>query len=84
MAAYCAGRLMLNGRRMRSIASITGDGTLSTITVKLNGVVILDDAEIKGKTGGARNEPEGTPGLLRLQGHGNPTQFRNIWVVDVK
>jgi Domain of Unknown Function (DUF1080) len=54
------------------------------ITLKHNGVNILDNAEIVGKTGGARNEPEGTPGLLRLQGHGNPLQFRNIWVVEKK
>src|ERR1019366_2494824 len=54
------------------------------ITVKHNGVVIHDNAEIKSKTGGARGEPEGTPGVLRLQGHGNPLQFRNIWVVEKK
>jgi hypothetical protein len=52
------------------------------ITVKLNGVVIQDDTPIKGKTGGARGDPEGTPGSLQLQGHGNPLQFRNIWVVE--
>jgi hypothetical protein len=54
------------------------------ITVKHNGVVILDDAEIPGVTGGARGDPEGTPGPLQLQGHGNPLQFRNIWVVEKK
>jgi hypothetical protein len=54
------------------------------ITLKHNGVVVHDDAEIKGTTGGARSEPEGTPGLLRLQGHGNPLQFRNIWVAEKK
>jgi hypothetical protein len=54
------------------------------ITVKFNGVVVHDDVEIKGKTGGARNEDEGTPGPLQLQGHGNPLQFRNIWVVEKK
>lgn len=54
------------------------------ITLKHNGVVILDDAEIKGKTGGARGEPEGTPGPIQLQGHGNPLQFRNIWIVEKK
>jgi hypothetical protein len=52
------------------------------ITVKLNGAVIHDDVEIKGKTGGARADPEGTPGPLQLQGHGNPLQFRNIWIVE--
>lgn len=54
------------------------------ITARLNGVIIHDNAEIVGKTGGARNEPEGTPGVLRLQGHGNPLQFRNFWVVEKK
>jgi hypothetical protein len=52
------------------------------ITAKHNGVIIHDDAEILGTTGGARAEPEGTPGPLRLQGHGNPVQFRNIWIVE--
>jgi hypothetical protein len=51
------------------------------ITLRHNGVVVHDNAEIAGVTGGARKEPEGTPGVLRLQGHGNPLQFRNIWVV---
>jgi hypothetical protein len=54
------------------------------LTLKHNGVVVHDDVEIKGKTGGARGEPEGTPGSLQLQGHGNPLQFRNIWVVEKK
>lgn len=54
------------------------------MTLKLNGVVIHDNLEITGKTGGSRNEPEGTPGPIKLQGHGNPLQFRNIWIVEKK
>ncbi len=54
------------------------------ITAKLNGVVIHDNAAIAGVTGGSRNEPEGTPGPFILQGHGNPLQFKNIWVVEKK
>lgn len=54
------------------------------ITVKLNGIVVHDNAEIKGVTGGARMEPEGTPGPFLLQGHGNPLQYRNIWVIEKK
>ncbi|HZZ72324.1 MAG TPA: DUF1080 domain-containing protein [Pirellulales bacterium] len=54
------------------------------ITLKHNGVLIHDNAKISGITGGSRNEPEGTPGPLKLQGHGNPLQFRNIWIVEKK
>ena len=53
-------------------------------TVRHNGVVIHDDLEITGPTGGHRSDPEGTPGPLLLQGHGNPLQFRNIWIVEKK
>lgn len=54
----------------------------AVITVKLNGIVIHDNFSIPGKTGGSRNEPLGTPGPIKLQGHGNPLQFRNIWIVE--
>jgi len=54
------------------------------LTLKLNGVVVQDNIEINGKTGGARSNPEGTPGPFQLQGHGNPLQYRNIWVVEKK
>jgi hypothetical protein len=65
--------------------AVSEDGKVTKkarITLKHNGVLVHDNAEIAGKTGGARNEPEGTPGVLRLQGHGNPLQFKNIWVVE--
>ncbi len=54
------------------------------LTLKHNGVAVHHDIEINGKTGGARNDPEGTPGPLQLQGHGNPLQYRNVWVVEKK
>jgi hypothetical protein len=54
------------------------------ITVKFNGVVIHDDVQIKRNTEDPNNKNEGTPGALRLQGHGNPVQFRNIWIVEKK
>jgi uncharacterized protein (TIGR03000 family) len=56
----------------------------SRITCKLNGITIHDNVEIPGPTGGAWPQPEGTPGPLILQGHGNPLQFRNIWIVEKK
>ena len=54
------------------------------ITLKHNGVVVHDNAEITGPTGGHRADPEGTPGPIKLQGHGNPLQFRNLWIVEKK
>jgi hypothetical protein len=51
-------------------------------TVRHNGALIHDETEITGPTGGHRGDPEGTPGPLLLQGHGNPLQFRNIWIVE--
>jgi hypothetical protein len=54
----------------------------AVVTVRLNGVVVQDNLAITGPTGGHRNEPEGTPGPIKLQGHGNPLQFRNIWFVE--
>ncbi|MBW3598620.1 MAG: DUF1080 domain-containing protein [Planctomycetes bacterium] len=50
------------------------------LTLRHNGVVVHDDIEIDGPTGGHRSDPEGTPGPIKLQGHGNPLQFRNIWI----
>ncbi len=52
------------------------------MTLKHNGVVIHNDLEISGTTGGSRSDPEGTPGPIKLQGHGNPLQYRNIWIVE--
>ena len=52
------------------------------MTVLLNGIIIHNNIEINGKTGGSRKEPEGTPGPIKLQGHNNPLQFRNIWIVE--
>ena len=64
------------------------DGSLETpgrITVFHNGVLIHHYTEIKGTT-----EYIGQPkvvahgkGSLRLQDHGNPTSFRNIWVREL-
>lgn len=54
----------------------------AVISVKHNGVEIYNQQEIDAPTGGHRNEPEGTPGQIKLQGHGNPLQYRNIWIVE--
>jgi hypothetical protein len=51
------------------------------VTVLHNGVAIHQDAEISAPTGAAlvKGEPK-QPGPLVLQDHGDPVQFRNIWV----
>lgn len=67
--------------------AVSADGKKTknaVFTAKHNGVVIHENLEITGPTGGHRNEPEGTPGPIKLQGHGNPTQFRNVWIVEKK
>jgi len=53
------------------------------VTILLNGVKIHDNVAIKGMTGAARGK-EGEPGAIRLQDHGNPMRFRNIWLVELK
>lgn len=55
----------------------------ATVTVRHNGVVIHENFELKKESpGGMAESPE--PGGIRLQDHGNPVQYRNIWVVDKK
>jgi hypothetical protein len=49
------------------------------VTVIQNGVKIIDDAEIS-RTPGGVGVPEGSDGPLLLQDHGNPVQYRNIWI----
>lgn len=57
----------------------------AVITLRHNGVAVLDHVEISGPTGGAAKKPEaGAPAPISLQNHGNPVRFRNIWIVDNK
>ncbi len=53
------------------------------ITVRHNGIVVQNNVEITSKTGAGA--PEGpAPRPIKLQDHGNPVHFRNIWVVVKK
>ncbi|MFW6170407.1 MAG: 3-keto-disaccharide hydrolase [Planctomycetota bacterium] len=51
------------------------------ITVWLNGTKVHDNQELESKTGSGSDE---SPTLLpiRLQDHGDPVRFRNLWVID--
>lgn len=49
------------------------------LTVLHNGVLVQNNAEVTGPTGGGKEEAP-TPGPLVLQDHGNLVQYRNVWV----
>jgi len=51
------------------------------ITSWLNGVKVHDNVAVPNKTGAGKEE---APTLLpiRLQDHGDPVRFRNVWVID--
>jgi hypothetical protein len=53
----------------------------AVVTVRHNGVVIHENLELKGPTPGGEPETD-APGPVLLQDHGNPVQYRNIWVVE--
>jgi hypothetical protein len=54
------------------------------VTAVHNGVTIHRDLEIRSPTGGALDNNVSEPGGIYLQDHGNPVQFRNIWVVETR
>jgi hypothetical protein len=51
------------------------------LTVLHNGIVIQNNVELPGVTGGAIDGKEGVPGPLLLQDHGDLVQYRNVWIV---
>ena len=53
------------------------------ITVRHNGVLVHDDVELTNKTGAGRKEGP-APLPTKLQNHGNPVRFQNIWIVEHK
>jgi hypothetical protein len=54
------------------------------VTVVHNGVTIHDNREIRPTPGGIDGDATKTTGPIYLQNHGNPVQFRNIWVQPIK
>ena len=56
---------------------------LPVITVRHNGIVVHKDVTIPHATGSARSRGHGAPGPIRLQDHGAPDHYRNIWIEAV-
>ena len=52
------------------------------ITVIHNGVKIHDNVELPKGTGAGGSRPEVAKGPIIFQGHGNPTAYRNVWLVE--
>jgi len=53
------------------------------VTIVHNGVTIHDKKELPKPTGGELDANIAEPGGIYLQDHGNPVQFRNIWLVEL-
>ncbi len=68
---FFAPRFAADGRKMSE----------ARITVRHNGVLIHENLHLPEVTGGALDGDIGKPGPLMLQDHGDPVEYRNIWVV---
>lgn len=53
------------------------------ITVVHNGITIHDKVKLTSVTAGGLDADPSKPGPLLLQDHGDPVQFRNIWVLPL-
>jgi len=56
----------------------------AVVTVVHNGVTIHDRRKLPAPTGGAIDANVAEPGGIYLQDHGNPVQFRNLWLAETK
>jgi hypothetical protein len=72
--------LIFHAPRVDDQGKVTEKGR---VTVKLNGVTLIDEGKFDKVTGGALDDKLGTPGPIRLQDHGNKVRYRNIWLVKL-
>ena len=71
---YTAGRYDADGKKTSN----------AKITVKHNGVLVHDNAEVDAATTAAGQKDGPGAGPIQLQNHGNPVVYRNIWIVEKK
>ena len=57
--------------------------TNAQVTVVHNGVTIHDNVSLPKPTGGALDSDVTKAGGIYLQDHGNPVQYRNIWLIEL-
>ena len=57
--------------------------TNARMTVVHNGVTIHDNISLPKPTGGALDSDVTKTGGIYLQDHGNPVQYRNIWLIEL-
>ena len=50
------------------------------VIVALDRVAVIDNGEFDKVTGGALEDKPGTLGPVRLQDHGCPVRYRNVWL----
>lgn len=53
------------------------------VTVMQNGILIHNNVEVLGPTGGAMDDKIGEPGPILLQDHGNLIKYRNAWILPL-
>lgn len=53
------------------------------VTVFQNGICVQNNTEIEKPTGIGGEPPENTPSGIQFQDHGNPVEYRNIWVLPL-
>jgi Domain of Unknown Function (DUF1080) len=51
------------------------------LTVFHNGIMIHNNLELNGPSGGALSNDQSKPGPILLQDHGNLVRYRNIWII---
>ena len=64
-------------------ANASGEKTGPHMTVLHNGVMIHNKVNVSKPTTAAPDPSRTGPGGIYLQDHGNPVQFRNIWLVEL-